>query len=164
MLVGFLMVPAGGNPTSPQQQSAGPIAFSARLSGKAKEHVSTGVPTLIEYNKTLSNVGGGWDGDDTFKVPEDGFYFFSIEFVRDAYSNGGTADDVYVYLQTKESGGSPLLRANGWAGEGSGNRATGAVSTVLKLTKDTLVRTKAGSDGNVTRYIPDVYFSGFLVK
>lgn len=133
-------------------------AFSARCNG----HDSNGTPDVIHYETTITNEGGAWDGAEAFTVPVAGTYYFAIQFVKDAFHKHGTADDVYVNLQMKV-GSVFSVPAFAWSGEGAGQRGTGAVSAALKLPKGALVRTTAGSDTGVTRYLALVMFSGFRV-
>lgn len=158
---GFL---ANGIGTSAIAQSSSTVAFSVR----GKNHISSGTPKIVKYQDTLTNVGAGWNGATTFTAPGDGTYFFSIDFVKDAYLFGGTEEDVFVVLQTQAPGApEPTDVVNAWAGQGGGKRGTGAVSVVLQLAEGTVVRTRAGSDpvpNGFKRHIPQIHFTGFLIE
>ena len=137
------------------------IAFSALCNG----HDSTGVPDLISYQQTLATAGAAWDGVSTFVVPptapENGLYYFSIEFVNDAYNNGGTSNDVWVQLERTIGGTAEVLIA-AWAAQGA-KRTTGAASTILPLKRGSQIRTRAHSANGERRNIAQVTFSGFLI-
>jgi hypothetical protein len=166
VVAAFLVIPAIAGHSSPRtpQHTGQFAAFSARSHG----HQSSGPMELIKYPYTITNVGDAWD-KDTFTVPVTGLYYFSVEFVKDSASFGGTKDDVFVYLEINPPGSTPVSRpVFAWSGEGDDNRGTGAVSTVLQLPAGTPVRTKAYSDGATgsepVRHLILTTFSGYRIK
>lgn len=149
-------------PTVRRASSAeGPVAFSVR----GASHVSEGDAVLLAYTQTLSNIGGGWDGTSTFTAPADGVYYFSAEFVKDAFSFEATVDDVYLYIRVVPSVPGPATTVTAWSGQNSGKRELGAVSTVVYLTAGSEVYTEAHSDGipPKKRHLKRFYFTGALV-
>ena len=132
------------------------IAFSA----ECKKHTSYGDNSLdkdiIEYNRTILNEGNHWDGRD-FTAPEDGCYHFTINFVKDGYSSGGTQDDVYVALYHMNT-----HVGSAWSGQGD-RRSTGCLSVNLKLKVGDKIKTYAQSDGGRARNIVAIYISGFKI-
>lgn len=151
---------------------AAPIAFAAR----GKDHFSKGPPAVVTYNSTVTNQGGHWNGSTTFTAPQSGVYFFSVQFVKDTYypappghplaGEHGTKKDVYVSLSVTPSSVVPPGPYRAWAGkDAGGDRATGAMSTVLELPAGATVTTKASSGFPApTRHVIQVYFSGFLIE
>ncbi len=134
---------------------AEPVVFS--VSGQG--HTSDGNPDILSYDPPAADVGHGWVAPATFKVPVSGIYFFTLSFVKDAYYQGGTEDDVFVRLRKN---GTEIL-ASAWSGEGSGKRGTGTVSVAIKLHKDDAIDTVADSDGGVKRYVAQYQLTGFLI-
>ncbi len=131
-----------------------PAVFSAQGYG----HVSVGDATLLQYGHTHVEIPDGtWDGA-SYKVRVTGVYFFSIAFVKDAYNNGGTSDDVFIFLRinNKDIG-------KAWSGEGAGQRGTGAYSVAIKCKRGDVVQSWAGSDGGKKRHIVDYQFTGYLI-
>lgn len=132
-----------------------PTVFSAQGNG----HTSDGNPDLMHYQKTNVNLpANSWNGS-TFTVPTAGVYFFCITFVKDAFYEGGTQEDVYVTLRRNNQ---DIGRA--WSGQGAGQRGTGAFNAALQLNAGDSVQTWADSDGGYKRHIAEYQFSGFLIS
>jgi C1q-related factor len=110
---------------------------------------------------TYESVGGGWtSGGGTFIAPCGGLYFFSISFVKDAYSYGGTTNDVQVEITRNGIG-----KGYAWSGAGDGNRSTGTYSVSLLLEAGDYVQTVVSSDGGgAMRHLIRYNFTGHLVK
>lgn len=129
--------------------------FSAYL----EEHVSSGKPAALSFERTETQLGEGWNGTDTFSASVEGVYEFSIGFMRDAYKNNGTTDDVYITIRV--NGKSTRVRA--WAGEGGGNRTFASALNFLHLKKGDRVQAIVHSDGEKTRFLRRAWFAGNLV-
>ena len=135
----------------------GMVAFSA---SNNVAHVSQGTEALLAYGTTYTNLGGGWvNGGGTFSAPCTGLYTFTVSFVKDAYYNGGTTDDVYVYIKKNNAS-----VGYAWSGEGAGMRGTGTYTVALYLAQGDYVQTFAGSDGGYKRNVQLYNFTGVLVK
>jgi C1q domain-containing protein len=135
------------------------------FSGRCDEHTGVGNPDRIDYNLVITNQGNHFDGA-VFTTPAAGYYYFSIEFVKDAYSHHGTADDVYVVLHHWVGDETHKRPVYAWSGEGAGQRGTGAASVALQLPQGAHVATYSEGDGgsnSPTRFLPLVIFSGFRI-
>jgi len=139
-----------------------PVAFS--VSGN--NHVSSGMDVILEYNKVITDEGPVWAvGAPIFIVPCNGLYCFSIDFVKDAYYNNGTTDDVSINL-IKVPFIPPYVGTcigYAWSGEGAGMRGTGAYDVVLKLKQGDKIYTTVHSDGGRNRHLMYYNFSGFSI-
>ncbi len=130
------------------------VAFSVQGS----KHVSGGPDVQMKFGVVLLNEGSGWANNE-FKCPESGCYYFDLNFVKDSYYNGGTLDDVSLYLVkngTRVSGAA-------WSGEGAGKRGTGAFSVMLELKKNDVIKVFVHSDGNPTRHVSQYSLTGFNI-
>ncbi len=137
--------------------SSGVVAFSVA----GDHHVSSGGLTLLGYQGTYESIGGGWiSGGGTFIAPCKGLYFFTVSFVKDTYSYGGTTNDVWVYITHNGFG-----KGYAWSGQGAGNRDTGTYSLALVLQAGDYVQTFVNSDGSgATRHLARYNFTGHLVR
>ena len=142
------------NPACP---TSGLVAFSVT----GTSHISQGNATLLGYQSTVTNTGGGWTpGGGTFIAPCSGLYVFTTSFVRQASSTyGGTSDDVYIYIYL--NGGS---RGFAWSGEASVNRSTGTYTVALLLQPGDYVQTYVTTPNGVKRHLNKYDFTGYLVK
>ena len=135
-----------------------PIAVSVYGSN----HVSGGSDTLLFYSNVVTNEGGAWNNNSAFIAPCNGLYFFSINFVKDSYYHNGTTDDVRIYLTKNLSTANVGIGA--WAGEGGGNRGTGAFSIILRLNGGDWIQTWAHSDGGPQRHISSYNFTAHRIS
>jgi hypothetical protein len=137
----------------------GRVAFSVT----GASHVSQGNALLLGYNdKIYTNVGGGWPNvlnGSTFTAPCTGLYVFTVSFVRDSMYNGGSTDDVYVFI---DKNGTSMGSA--WSGEANVYRMTGTYTVTMMLSAGDSVHTTVGSDGGYKRHLANYNFSGFLLK
>jgi hypothetical protein len=127
---------------------------------------SGGQDSILYYNKlsdkVITNEGGGWINPSTFIAPCAGLYVFAISFVKDAYYNGGTADDVTMYLIRNGNPGDPISFGCAWSGQGS-LRTTGAYSVTYRLAQGDSIQSWVHSDGHPLRYLGIYAFSGYRV-
>lgn len=138
--------------------STGIVAFSVT----GVHHVSQGGATLLGYQTTHTNLGGGWmPGGGTFIAPCAGLYSFSVSFVKDPYYYGGTSDDVFVHIAHNG-----VYKGYAWSGYDSvQNRNTGAYTVALFMNAGDYVQTyTASDDGGVRRHLDQYNFTGFMVK
>ncbi|REG32748.1 C1q domain-containing protein [Archangium gephyra] len=132
------------------------VAFS--VSGS--NHISQGGATLLGYQSTVTNLGGGWvSGGGTFSAPCTGLYVFTVSFVRGA-TDGGTHDDVFVSIH--QNG---VSRGSAWAGQTVDNeRSTGTHTVALFLQEGDYIQTYTTSQSGFKRRL-DVYsLTGHMVK
>lgn len=137
--------------------STGIVAFSVTGSG----HVSQGGATLLGYQTTYTNLGGGWvSGGGTFIAPCTGLYSFTISFNKDPFNQGGTPDDVYIYIAHNG-----VYKGFAWSGQDEvKNRNSGAYTVALFLNAGDYIQTYTGSDAGRLRNIHVFNFTGVLVK
>jgi hypothetical protein len=148
------VTPRGGEP-----ESAVCVAFSAFQ----PSHTSFSNHDVVDFSNTLLSVGGGWNGT-TFTAPATGIYYFSLGFVRDSYYQGGTQDDVFLFLVHNN-----VDVGYAWAGESDWNEAdakrmTGAFSILLDLQVGDIVKAASGSDGGTNRHMMNVFLNGVRVS
>jgi hypothetical protein len=136
---------------------SGIVAFSAY----GLWHVSQGGGTLLTYPNVITNAGAGWsNGGGTFVAPCAGLYYFTVSFVKDSYSYGGTKDDVYVCILQNGAD-----KGCAWAGENiESDRVTGSYSVALMLEQGDYVQTFAFSDVGLKRHLAKFNFTGYLVR
>ncbi len=159
--IGF-SISSNRNVISQQELSISMNAVVFSVSGRG--HVSEGNPTVLSYSTNHVNFGEGWQSSSsTFNVPVTGIYFFSISFVKDAYKNEGTEDDVYIHLRKNAS----EIVGSAWSGEGAGKRGTGTYTVAVKLQKGDIIDTLAASVGKsgseYKRHIHTYHFTGHLI-
>jgi hypothetical protein len=126
-----------------------------------------GADTILNYATVITNVGGSpapWIGGSIFLAPCPGHYFFTVSFVKDTYypcsANGGTQDDVSIYLTRNGS----LIGPNAaWSGEGAGRRGTGAFGVAVRLNQNDAVQSWVHSDGGQHRCLAAYNFTGFRI-
>ena len=129
------------------------VVFSA----KNESHRSSGMPALINYDSTVVNEGGAWDGATTFTAPISGVYFFTLGFVKEAFGEP-TEDDVFVHLNKGDE-----TLGSAWSGQGTGFRGTGTLSLAIHLDAGDEITTLAASDEGAERFIRRLHFTGFLI-
>lgn len=123
-------------------------------------------PTIVQYPKTVTNIGEAWDetGHTTFTAPCLGTYTFSIVFVRDSTvtnstcgPSAGTSDDIYVQLWRQPFGGGDPERIGSekgaWAGATTSDsyRATGSYTVSARLQQGDQIYTLVLSDAGKFR-------------
>ncbi|MFY0569917.1 C1q-like domain-containing protein [Archangium lansingense] len=141
----------------PQCPASGLVAFSVT----GISHISQGNATLLGYQSTLTNAGGGWTpGGSTFITPCSGLYVFTASFVR-AYSTsaGSTWDDVYVHIFLN---GASMGYA--WAGQADISRSTGTYTVSLLLQQGDYIQTFVTSQSGYKRYLNKYDLTGYLVR
>jgi hypothetical protein len=151
---------------TPVTKSSCDINTKIGFSATGNSHVSAAGSTLLGYATTYTNTSintnnfPAWiSGGSTFIAPCTGMYVFAISFVKDSYYYGGTTDDVNVNIY--QNG---VNKGRAWAGEGGGNRETGAYTVVLNMNANDWVQTFVSSDGGPTRHLAQYNFSGFFLK
>jgi hypothetical protein len=142
------------NPTCP---TSGLVAFSVTGAG----HVSQGNPTLLGYQSTFTNTGGGWTpGGGTFIAPCSGLYVFTTSFMREASSAySGTSDDVFIHIYLNGAS-----RGYAWSGQANIIRSTGTYTVALLLQQGDYVQTYVSSQSGYKRHLNKYDFTGYLVK
>lgn len=138
------------------------------LSVQGVENYNGGQDVLLHYPAPVTNVGGCWTNNSTFVAPQDGYYYFAVDFVKDPYYHGGTSDDVYMRLAKGTAPGNIQYVGFAWAGENDCNKAvkddidrgTGAYHVILNLKQGEFVQTYVGSDGGRPWHIFNFNFSG----
>jgi hypothetical protein len=137
--------------------STGIVAFSVTGGG----HISQGGATLLGYQATHTNLGGGWvNGGGTFIAPCTGLYSFTVSFVKDPYYYDGTYDDVFIYVAHNGT-----YKGYAWSGEDSVlNRNTGTYTVALFMNAGDYLQTFAESDSGRKRHISQFNLTGFMVK
>lgn len=136
-----------------QANQESPIVFSVFQD----QHVSSGPNVLVTFAETHIQHEG-WNGSSAFRTPRSGIYLFSITFTRDAYSQGGTEDDVYISLRING-----ISQGIAWAGQGDGKRANGVYIAARQLREGDRVELMAESDGNTKRHLRHVRFTGVFL-
>jgi hypothetical protein len=136
--------------------SDGMVAFSVIGSN----HISQGGATLLGYQSTATNLGGGWvSGGGTFSAPCTGLYVFTVSFVRGA-TDGGTHDDVFVSIH--QNG---VSKGTASAGETADNdRSTGTYTVALFLKEGDYIQTYTTSQSGFKRRLDGYNLTGYMVK
>jgi len=138
----------------------GPAAsFSAAGTG----HTSLGNPDLLSYQTEVADQANRWNGS-TYTVPSDGTYFFSLNFERDSYYNGGTPDDVYMYLNVNGQSVGYAMAGESDSQDPDAKRMTGAYAVALPLQAGDFVTTTTASDGGPQRHLLKYELTGFRVR
>jgi hypothetical protein len=156
---------------SPQQlavlrQEASKVACGPAKSIAAsvynKQFGADGTETLVQYDQTVTNEGGGWiTSSNTFIAPCAGLYEFSASFVTDSFypcpSVPGTLDDVYVIFKKSTP---PLYDDPTTVGDPYGayrgqmhtanDRGTGVYSFFIRLNAKDAMQTVTYSDGQAS--------------
>jgi hypothetical protein len=137
--------------------STGIVAFSVT----GGPHISQGGYTLLGYEGTYTNLGGGWvPGGGSFIAPCTGLYSFTVSFVKDPYYDGATLNDVYVSVMHNG-----VSKGYAWAGATTTTaRETGTYTVAVFMNAGDYVQTYVSSDGGAKRRIGRFNLTGYLVK
>ena len=137
--------------------STGMVAFSVTGTG----HVSQGGDTLLGYQTTYTNLGGGWvHGGGTFIAPCTGLYSFTVSFVKDPYYYDGTSDDVSVHVAYNG-----IYKGYAWSGAASSlGRSTGTYTVALFMNAGDYLQTFASSQNGRKRHLGQFNLTGYMVR
>ncbi len=138
--------------------TSGIVAFSVT----GTNHISQGGLTLLGYQTTYTNEGGGWTpGGATFLAPCSGLYVFTVSLVRSASTASATTfSDVYISIYLNG-----VSKGFAWAGAATDvTRTAGAYTVTLLLQQGDAVQTFVSSAGSAKRHLSKYDFTGYLVK
>ncbi|HAP58712.1 MAG TPA: hypothetical protein DCR93_04100 [Cytophagales bacterium] len=144
------------DPTMPLQVNGLVERQHVALSVYGTHHISSGSIQRVIYATTHLLENCEWDGG-ILTVTQPGIYSMALGFTRDAHSNGGTDNDIYMRFRID---GQPITGV-AWAGEGDGRRATASYSILRRLKPGQQVDTIFDSDAGLKRFIQTYYLTIF---
>ncbi|MBN1207810.1 MAG: hypothetical protein JXB05_23295 [Myxococcaceae bacterium] len=134
---------------------------------KGKHHISdrNGASPFFDRPSRNQEVNTSPSLIGQFTAPCTGLYSFTVSFVKDAYANNGTTDDVYMHiLHYEQVTGKTKVVGEAMSGEGTGKRGTGTATIVLYMVRGDQVYPTVSSDAGATRHLIIFSFTGYLIK
>lgn len=142
--------------------SSFPALPNIAVSVRGANHFSSGSDVLLNYPGPITTEGGAWPASSVFIAPCLGLYYFAVDFVKDTAYNGGSFDDVSIYIAKNG-----VYIGYAWAGEmepsNPYDRSTGAYHVILRMKAGEYIETFVHSDGGVKRNIFNYNFSGHRI-
>lgn len=113
----------------------------------SRQDVYASKPQILKYNIIYTLKNALWDGS-VFTAHRNGLFLVTVSFLKDAYYNNGTEDDVTIEVYKEDTSGTRVYKGRAWCGQGTGKRGTGTYTVVIELQEGEKILTIVKSDSN----------------